>query len=101
MPPVISRLDKTFIVLIIGAASAAANAGVYRCKDGNGQTTLSDRPCGAVFDGQHPDSKNAADRIAAPNMVSAQAKDIAAQYGFIGEHGARARPKASMNQEVK
>ncbi|MDL9999866.1 DUF4124 domain-containing protein [Variovorax sp. J22P240] len=102
MPLPIPRLAKTITVLIIAAASAATSAEVHRCKDEKGQTTLSDRPCGAAFSGQYLNSTTSGtDRIAAPAMVRAQTRDLASQYGFVGELATRARSKTSSNQAQK
>lgn len=104
MPHLISRLATVIIVLTLGALSTAASAEVYRCKDEKGQTTLADRPCGAAFSGQHPQSANvgnAADRLAAPNMVGARSRELAGPYDYIAERNARPSSQSSRSHTSK
>jgi len=65
-----------------------ASAEIHRCKDERGQTVLSDRPCGSAFSGQPLQSNtpgSGADRLAAPQMHSARARDGGGQYDFIAD----------------
>ena len=76
----------------MGVTSFAASAEVHRCKDERGQTTLSDRPCGAAFAGDplHSSAQGSgADRISAAEMRSGRSQDAESQYSYIAEHAER------------
>ena len=80
------HLSRTIVLLGLCAAGAMASAEVHRCKDERGQTVLSDRPCGSAFSGPTLQSStlgNGADRVAAPQLHSAPAREGGGQYDFI------------------
>ena len=86
MSPHLARLSRALVLVSLAAASLAATAQIHRCKDENGQTVISDRPCGAdtlAQEGRRASTGTAADRIAAPQMASARARELAARYDFI------------------
>lgn len=95
----LARLSRAIVLVSLAAASMTATAQIHRCKDENGQTILSDRPCGADAarqDAPKGAAGGAVDRISAPQMVSARARDMASQYDFIPDRGAR--PPGSQRQ---
>jgi len=89
--------------MLLAVASLSATAEIHRCKNEHGQTTLSDRPCGAdnaaAADGRRSGAGVVADRIAAPQMVSARLRDGAGQYDFIPDRAAQ--PAARHQQGAK
>ncbi|HEX3141610.1 MAG TPA: DUF4124 domain-containing protein, partial [Rhizobacter sp.] len=99
-----ARLPQAVLVLILAASSAVASAEIHRCKDDSGQTVLSDRPCGADNAAQDAHKRSVgvvADRIAAPEMVSARTRELASQYEFISERGGRASGRSVESQGAK
>jgi hypothetical protein len=95
MASLVLPLLRTILVCGLCAASTMAAAEIHRCKDERGQTVLSDRPCGSTFSGQPLQSNTTGggvDRLAAPQMPSARAREGGGQYEFIsasrpGERG--------------
>jgi hypothetical protein len=88
--PIASMRQASRVILLcsLAAASFAAAAQIHRCKDENGQTVISDRPCTAdnsAQEARRAPAGSAVDRIAAPQMASARARELAARYDFIPE----------------
>jgi hypothetical protein len=98
--PVLPLL-RTIALWSLCAASTLAAAEIHRCKDERGQTILSDRPCGSTFSGQPLQSStpgSGVDRLAAPQMHSARAREVGGQYEFISASrpGERATEKQAL-----
>lgn len=99
MPTKVLHVFQAAIVLAMGITSASAFAEIHRCKDDKGQTVLSDRPCGAAYNGDHLRSTalgTGADRVAAAEMRTGRSSDVAAQYSLVADHASRParRPSA-------
>ncbi|HYP84541.1 DUF4124 domain-containing protein [Variovorax sp.] len=75
-------------MLLFAGLALDAHAQIHRCKDENGQTVISDRPCEGNAPGLEPRQGSAdrvAARIAAPDMISIRAGQSEAAYAFIPE----------------
>ncbi len=86
-----SNLLRTLLVTSLCAASAMASAEIHRCKDDQGQTVLSDRPCGASTSVAPLESTkvgSTVDRLSAPDMHASHPQD-GSQYDFIREQNGR------------
>ena len=89
MPFTASSLLRSLLLTSLCAASAMASAEIHRCKDEQGQTVLSDRPCGASTSVAPLESTkvgSTVDRLAAPDMHASHPQD-GSQYDFIRENG--------------
>jgi len=92
MPTRVQHVLRAVVLVSVGVTSFAASAEIHRCKDERGQTTLSDRPCGAAFSGDplHSSAQGSgADRISAAEMRSARSQDADSQYSYIAERAER------------
>lgn len=86
------------LLLALGITSVSASAEIHRCKDDKGQTVLSDRPCGAAFNGdplRSTSSGTGADRVTAAEMRTGRTGDAAAQYSFMVDHASRSSRRPS------
>jgi hypothetical protein len=94
----VSHLPRTILVLGICAASAMASAEIHRCKDENGRTVLTDRPCGAASAGPTPQSAlgTGIDRIDAPEMNGGRSRDSGAQYEILQVRSTRGTDAQAM-----
>ncbi|MDM0012489.1 DUF4124 domain-containing protein [Variovorax sp. J22P168] len=105
MPDSISRSMRVLVLLSLGVTSLMANAEIRRCKDENGQTVISDRPCGAAFQGQGPqrDASGVAavDRMAVPDMRVGSARQGSGQYDFIPGRDSRSVQRISDNSATR
>ena len=102
MPTLRPSTVRSLAVLVLCSWATLAAAEIHRCKEANGQVVISDRPCGASFDGPPMQSTSAGttvDRIAAPQMYGSRPPEEG-RYDFIPDrngHNADARSdKASM-----
>jgi hypothetical protein len=98
MPAPVSHVFRVAVVLAVGAIGASASAEIHRCKDDRGQTVLSDRPCGAAYDGdplRSSASGAGAARVNAGEMRTGQTRDLAAQYSFMADLNARPARRSS------
>jgi hypothetical protein len=91
-----SHLARTLLVASLCAASAMASAEIHRCKDDQGQTVLSDRPCGASTSVAPLESTkvgSSVDRLAAPDMHASHPQD-GSQYDFIRQQNGRSERRS-------
>jgi len=86
----VSQLARTIVLVGLCAASAIASAEIHRCKDENGKTVLSDRPCGAATAGASGMANNVGsglDRLNVRDMNSA--RETSAQYEILSVRSTR------------
>ena len=98
MPSKVPHVFQAALVIAMGITSVSASAEIHRCKDDKGQTILSDRPCGAAFNGDTLRSSgvgNGAERLNAAEMRTGRTGDAAAQYSFMADQASRSSRKAS------
>jgi len=90
--------------VLLACMGASASAQIYRCKDENGQTVISDRPCtagGVQAEGARPSADAVAARIDAPQMVRARAAQSDAAYDFIPDRDAQQQPARHSKSPLK
>jgi hypothetical protein len=98
MRSTVLHVFQATLALALGITSVSALAEIHRCKDDKGQTVLSDRPCGAAFNGDPLRSSapgNGADRVTAAEMRTGRTGDAAAQYSVMADLASRSSRKPS------